>query len=214
MCGSAHPRTLAEPRLWLASCGAAASERRPCAGGARGRTIAPVSLLVLVFAAILAGLVLIALAGRGQRGSPAAREAPAPDAAPELAWVRDLGVEGLERMLVALFTEMGFTTEPVGRAARSVELHAWDPAPIRGGRLRVHGVLTDPGVPVGADEVRGAVEAARAESVGKAVLVTLGRFSGEARAAAKDDPIDLLDGDALAALVKRHLPQAWATRTI
>jgi Restriction endonuclease len=46
------------------------------------------------------------------------------------------------------------------------------------------------------------------------VLVSLGRFSDDAREAARDAPVDLIDGDDLAALVKKHLPQAWATRTV
>ena len=55
---------------------------------------------------------------------------------------------------------------------------------------------------------------ARAESVSKAVLVTLGRYSDEARDTAKDNPVDLVDGAALATLMKKHLPQAYATRTV
>ena len=68
--------------------------------------------------------------------------------------------------------------------------------------------------PVDAEDVRTLIDTARAESVGKAVMVTLGRFSDEARDAARDNPIDLLDGDELAALVKKHLPQAYATRML
>lgn len=179
-----------------------------------GRHDAGVSLLVLVVAATVLGLLLIPLIGRGQRVSPATRETPPLEAVSELAWVRDHGLEGFERMLVALFGELGFTAEPGERARDAVEFHAYDPTPIRGGRIYVRGLLADPGVPVGADEVRGAVETARAESVGKAVLVTLGRFADDAREAARDEPIDLLDGDALAALVKKHLPQVYATRTV
>ncbi|HEY5675316.1 MAG TPA: restriction endonuclease, partial [Myxococcales bacterium] len=81
-------------------------------------------------------------------------------------------------------------------------------------RIYVRGVLPAAAVPVDADEVLTLIDTARAESVGKAVLVTLGRFSEEARDTAKGNPVDLVDGDALAALVKKHLPQAYATKTV
>jgi restriction endonuclease Mrr len=80
--------------------------------------------------------------------------------------------------------------------------------------LRVRGLLPAAAVPVDADEVLTLIDTARAESVGKAVLVTLGRFSDEAREAARGNPVDLVDGDQLADLVKKHLPQAWATRSL
>lgn len=170
------------------------------------------SLIVLVAIATALGFVVIALAGRGQRTSPAAAGATREPEATELDWVRAHGVEGFGRLLRSLFSEMGL--EPVGgeRGEETIAFHAVDPTPIRGGRIYVQGVLSPPGVPVGGDEVRALLDAARADSAGKAVLITLGRFSAEARDAARDAPIDLLDGDALAALVKKHLPQAWATR--
>jgi restriction endonuclease Mrr len=50
--------------------------------------------------------------------------------------------------------------------------------------------------------------------VGKGVLVTLGNFTTEAREAAKGNPIDLIDGDELGKLVRKHLPQAFAQKKI
>ena len=55
---------------------------------------------------------------------------------------------------------------------------------------------------------------ARAEFVGKGILVTLGRFSTDARDTAKGAPVDLLDGDDLAKLMRKHLPQSYATRKV
>jgi hypothetical protein len=133
--------------------------------------------------------------------------------APDLAWVQSRGVEGLERLLLLVFAEMGFRTEPPERSRDAVDFQAVDPAPIRGGRIHVHGVLATGGAPVDADEVRALLEAARAGSIGKAVLVTLGRFSEDARNAARDEPVELVDGEGLATLVKKHLPQVFATRT-
>lgn len=171
------------------------------------------SLLVLVLAAAALGFLLILLVGRGERVSPAAAESARLAAVSDVAWVRDHGVEGFERILLALFAEMGFEPQRSERTRSSVAFCAVDPTPIRGGRIYVHGVFAPEGVPVDGDEVRALLDAARAESAGKAVLVTLGRFSDDARESARENPIDLLDGDDLARLLRKHLPQAWATRT-
>jgi hypothetical protein len=175
---------------------------------------ASVNLLVLVAIAAAVGFVLILLVGRGQPVSPAASPTAAPEERADLAWVRGLGLPGLERLLRRLFEEMGFEPGPAERTASAVAFWATDPRPIRGGRVYVHGVLAAPGARVDGDEVRALVDAARGEAAGKAVLVTLGGFSEDAREAAKDQPMELVDGDAFAELVKKHLPQAYATRTV
>ena len=174
----------------------------------------PVSVLVLVAAATAIGFLVILLAGRGQRVSPAAPGEAAQAASAELAWVRPLGSQGFQRLLVALFGEMGFEAEPCEPDLQTVEFFAVNPAPIRGGRILVQGLLSGAGDAVDGDAVRMLLDTARAESVGKSVLVTLGRFSKDARDVARENPVDLLDGDELAALVKKHLPQAYATRTL
>lgn len=171
------------------------------------------SVLVLVAVATVVGFLVILLAGRGQRVSPAAPGGPDQAASAELAWVRPLGSRGFQRLLVALFGEMGFDAEPAEPDAETVEFFAVNPAPIRGGRILVQGLLAGAGEAVDGDAVRTLLDTARADSAGKAVLVTLGRFSPEAREAARENPIDLVDGDDLAALLKKHLPQAYATRT-
>lgn len=179
-----------------------------------GRTHhASVSVLLLVAVATALGLLVILLAGRGQRVSPAAPGAAPLPGSGELDWVRAAGRAGYRRLLEGLFGEMGFTAEPGGAGGDDVEFIAVDPAPIRGGRVLVQGVLASPGVAVDGDAVRALLDTARAESVGRAVLVTPGRFSEDAREAARGNPVDLIDGEALAALLKKHLPQAYATRT-
>jgi restriction endonuclease Mrr len=175
---------------------------------------ARVNILFIAFGATLVGFLLVMLIGRGQSHSPAARESAPGEGVIELAWVRNYGVEGFQKMLLALFAEMGFDTERTERGRTTVDFHAVDLTPIRGGRIHVRGVFSTPGVAVDAEEVRTLVDTARAESVGKAVMVTLGRFSDDARDTATDNPIDLLDGDELAALVRKHLPQTYATRVL
>ncbi len=176
------------------------------------------SVLVLVAVATALGFLVILLAGRGQRVSPAAAGAArlpgTGDGTGELDWVRPYGGEGLQRLLVALFGELGFDAEAAEASPGAVEFLAMSPAPIRGGRILVHGDLGAGGSPVDGDAVRSLLDTARAESVGRAVLVTLGRFSADAREAARDNPVDLIDGAELAALTRKHLPQVYATRTL
>jgi restriction endonuclease Mrr len=170
-------------------------------------------ILIVAVLATLVGFALIFLIGRGQPVSPAAPENLGRGDSTETAWVRKYGAEGLQRLLVTLFTEMGFQPERSERGSASVDLFANDPTPIKGGRIYVHGVLGQDG-PVEGDEVRNLIDTARAEYVGKGVLVTLGRFSTDARDTAKGNPVDLLDGDDLARLMRKHLPQAFATRKV
>jgi len=172
-------------------------------------------ILVVAVLATVVGFVLIILIGRNQPISPAAPEnLIAREQQTDLSWVRGFGIEGFQRLLLTLFAEMGFNPERSERSSTTVELFANDPTPIRGGRVYVHGMLGEAGQSVDADEVRNLIETARAEFVGKGVLVTLGRFTTDARDVAKGNPVDLLDGDELGKLMKKHLPQAFATRKI
>src|SRR3954470_12240844 len=170
-------------------------------------------ILVVAAAATLVGFALILFIGRNQPISPAAPENLLRADLTESAWVRRYGVEGLQRLLLTLFAEMGFNPERCERGTATVDLFANDPTPIKGGRIYVHRVLGAEG-PVQGDEVRNLIHTARAEYVGKGVLVTLGRFSTDARDTAKGNPVDLLDGDDLARLMRKHLPQAFATRKV
>src|SRR5438132_1877092 len=171
---------------------------------------------ILLVAAVATGVgfLLILLIGRNQPVSPAAVDRPGGALESEVDWVRGFGIEGFQRLLLTLFTEMGFHAERSERGSSTVDLYANDPTPIRGGRLYVHGLLGEPGVPTDADEVRNMIDTARAEFVGKGVLITLGTFTSDARDAARGNPIDLVDGDELGRLVRKHMPQAFAQRKI
>ena len=171
-------------------------------------------ILIVAFVATVVGFILIILIGKNQPVSPASPENLAREGHGELSWVRGYGIEGLQRLLLTLFTEMGYHPERSERGPDSVEIYANDPTPIRGGRIYVQGLIGEPGVAVEADEVRNTIETARAELVGKGVLVTLGNFSTDAQDAARGNPVDLIDGEALAKLMKKHLPQAFAQHKI
>jgi hypothetical protein len=171
-------------------------------------------ILIVAVVATALGFLLIFLIGRGQAVSPAAPENLARDGHGEMSWVRSFGVEGFQRLLLTLFTEMGFNPERSERGPTTVDLFANDPTPIRGGRVYVHGLFGRPDVPTDADEVRNMIDTARAEFVGKGVLITLGTFTSDARDAARGNPVDLVDGDELGRLVRKHMPQAFAQRKI
>src|SRR5438309_1813708 len=118
-------------------------------------------ILIVAAVATALGFLLIFLIGRGQPVSPAAPENLARDGQGAMSWVRGFGLEGFQRLLLTLFTEMGFHAERSERGSGTVDLFANDPTPIRGGRLYVHGLFGEPGVPTDADEVRNMIETAR-----------------------------------------------------
>src|SRR3981081_4444063 len=108
-------------------------------------------ILVVAVLATIVGFALIFLIGRGQPVSPAAPENLGRADLTDSAWVRKYGVEGLQRLLVTLFTEMGFNPERCERGSGAIDLFANDPTPIKGGRIYVHGVLGNE-QPVDGDE--------------------------------------------------------------
>lgn len=171
-------------------------------------------VFVIPLFAIVVGFVLIALAGMGK----ARAEASAPGAPMGLsqddAWLAGLDGKDLEKLLSMLFSEMKFDVERTTVHGGQVDLWARNPTPITGMRIYVRGVLAPPLGMVGEEEVRHAIDAARAEHVGKGIVVTAGGFTAEARAASEGASMDLVDGPALGKLVKKHLPQVAAAKGI
>jgi hypothetical protein len=162
-----------------------------------------VSIVLLSGLSLLVGFLLIALISR---------TAPARTAAelPGENWVSRITPQEFARLLAMLFAEMKFDIETSNLRGGDVDLFAVNPTPITGARIYVRGVIHPPLGLVGEDEVRIALETARAEMAGKAVVVTPGSFTADARASARGAPVDLLDGGSLLNLVKKHLPQVFA----
>jgi len=122
------------------------------------------------------------------------------------AWIARLDARDLGKLLGLLFSELKFEVEDSRVSDSVVDLFAVNPTPITGGRVYIRGVSHPPLGVVGEDEVRVALDTARAEMAGKALVATGGTFSPEARAAAEGAPLELLDGVALMGLIKKHLP--------
>src|SRR5258708_36501890 len=117
-------------------------------------------ILLVALIATAIGFALILFIGRNQPISPASSENLAREGLSDMAWVRGYGIEGLQRLLLTLFTEMGFRAERSERGAKSVELFVNDPTPIRGGPRYAHGGLGTPGVPPDTRERRNATRSA------------------------------------------------------
>ncbi|MHB8419430.1 MAG: restriction endonuclease [Myxococcales bacterium] len=163
------------------------------------------SIILIALLGLAVGFVLIALIAR----------APPPGAAsgaPGESWISALQPEEFQRLLSLVFAEMKFDVESSTLRGGDVDLFAVNPTPITGARLYVRGVFHPPLGLVGEEEVRIALDTARAEMAGKAIVVTPGGFTPEARASAQGTPVDLVDGPALLGLVKKHLPQTAAER--
>lgn len=174
-------------------------------------------ILLLAGVATLIGLALIGLliiAGP----NPAARAASEAGAngewlGAEGAWLEGLSRDEFERLLTLLFIELKFDVSVLeGELGGAVILMAVDPTPIKGVKILVYGVH-NPNPPVlDADIVREVMEMVRGEEAGKGVVITPAQFTSDAQLSAQSLPIDLIDGRALLAQAKKHLPQVTAQK--
>ncbi len=170
-------------------------------------------VFVVVVVAVVLGFALIVLLGQAR--SPGAAGSAAPmGLAPEDAWLAKLTPEELDKLLALVFAEMKFEVERHGARGGMVDLWAVNATPITGMRAYVRGIPSPALGVVGEEEVRTAIDTARAEQAGKAIVVTAGGFSPEARAAAAGASADLVDGPALGKLIRKHLPQVAAERHV
>jgi hypothetical protein len=172
-------------------------------------------ILVIGVGGLLLGFVIILLisltAPRPEDGGvdPATGAAEAPHS-----WIARLDAEDLGKLLTMLFAELKFEVEDTRVAPAGVDLFANNPTPITGGRIYIRGVAHPPLGVVGEEEVRQALDTARAEMAGKALVATGGIFSPEARAASEGAPLELLDGVTLMGLIKKHLPPIAVARRV
>ncbi len=117
--------------------------------------------------------------------------------------IDDLGGHEFEDLVEALLQKMGLVTE--GRkpsADGGVDIVANNPAPVVGGRYIVQ--CKRYSHPVGVPVVRDLFGVVTAERAGKGILVTTSRFTQDAIEFAADKPLELIDGDRLAALLRGH----------
>jgi len=175
-----------------------------------GIVVIGIVALVLGFGVIL----LISLTAPRADQGPEATEAGGPGGNTAHAWIARLDARDLGKLLTLLFSELKFEVQDTRVSDGVVDLFAVNPTPITGGRVYIRGVSHPPLGVVGEEEVRVALETARAEMAGKALVATGGSFSQEARAAAEGAPLELLDGATLMGLIKKHLPPIAVARRV
>lgn len=174
------------------------------------------NIVIIGVVALILGFVVIVLISltaprQGEGASPGANGSGEPAAH---GWIARLDAKDLGKLLTLLFSELKFEVEDSRVSDSVVDLFAVNPTPITGGRIYIRGVSHPALGVVGEEEVRVALDTARAEMAGKALVATGGVFSPEARAAAEGAPLELLDGPALMALIKKHLPPIAVARRV
>ena len=157
---------------------------------------------------LLAGfivLVLFLLLAFFARGGPTETIHPK-GLSPEAAGIAKLTLAELGSITSRIFNELGFTTVSQSILHDRCDLIVEDPTPLTGQRAYIRCVLTPEAGAVQSVEVQAALDTARGEQLAKAVVVTTGPFSDEARLVSKDAALELIDGAALAELIRAHLP--------
>lgn len=157
---------------------------------------------------IIAGLIalllflLLALFARGGPTETISTTALPPQAAA----VAKLTLPELGSVANRLFNELGFSTLSQTEFPNRCDLFLEDATPVTGQKIYVRCVLTPEAGAVQSAEVQAALDTARGEQFAKAVVMTPGTFSNEARLVSGQTPVDLIDGVALAKLLREHLP--------
>jgi hypothetical protein len=155
---------------------------------------------IIALLIVLGVLFLLALFGRGGPTETVSA------AAPDLAGLASLQLAELGSIAGRLFMELGFSMVSTHERPDRIDLKMVDPTPVTGQTLYVRCVPTPELGAVQSHEVQAALDAARGDNLSKAVVVTPGAFSDEARLVSRDAPLELIDGSALAGLLRTHLP--------
>jgi hypothetical protein len=166
-----------------------------------------------VFALVVGFGLILLISLTAPRPEDLAKDDPSQADTPH-GWIARLDSEDMGKLLSLLFAELKFEVEDARFSENVVDLFAVNPTPITGGRVYIRGVTHPPLGVVGEEEVRVALDTARAEMAGKALVATGGVFSPEAKAAAHGAPLELLDGATLMGLIKKHLPPIAVARRV
>lgn len=161
-------------------------------------------VIVLVVLAVLAGFVLIAIAGR----SPVQHVADRPtgehgDMA--RAVVESLSLAQFEALCLRLLEELGLVINgPVRRRALEIEISAVNPQPIIGGDILVHCVLAPDARPVDPNAVMAFANTVKADGAGKGILITNGYFAEEVGKLSEGPSLELINADRFRKLLEEH----------
>jgi hypothetical protein len=161
-------------------------------------------VFLLVAISILAGFILIAIAGR----SPVQHVADRPtgehgDMAQ--AAVESLSLPQFEGLCLRLLEELGLVINgPVRRRAQEIEISAVNPQPLIGGDVLVQCVLTPDARPVDNSAVLSLANTVRADGAAKGILITNGYFAEEVGPPSEGPPIELVNAHRFRKLLEEH----------
>jgi hypothetical protein len=126
--------------------------------------------------------------------------------AAEAAGVSRLTLSELASVVNRVFDELGFVTLANNLYPGRCDLTVLDPAPVTGQKVYIRCVLTPEAGAVQSAEVQAALDMARGENLHKAIVVTPGIFSDEAQLVSQGVSLELINGNQLAELIRKHLP--------
>ncbi len=158
--------------------------------------------LLLAGVVVVTLFLLLALFARGGATEPVTRSGLPPEAAA----IAKLTLPELASITSRLFNELGFAKTSQNDFPDRTDLVMEDPTPITGQRVYIRAVLTPESGAVESAQVQAALDTARGENLSKAIVVTTGPFSDEARLVSKDAALELIDGAALAQMIQTNLP--------
>jgi hypothetical protein len=150
-------------------------------------------------------LILFLVLAIWSKGGPT-ETIQAPGVAPEHAGLASLSLAELGSITGRLFNELGFVKLSEELQPDRFDLRVEDPTPVTGQRAYIRCVLTPEVGAIQSAEVQAALDTARGEHLTKAVVVTPGPFSDEAKLVSQGASLELIDGGALASLLRTHLP--------
>lgn len=161
-------------------------------------------VILLVVLAILAGFVLIAIAGR----SPVQHLVERPtgehgDMAQAV--VESLSLSQFEALCLRLLEELGLVINgPVRRREQEIEISALNPQPIIGGDILVHCVLAQGERPVDSHAVQSLANTVKADGAAKGILITNGYFAEEVGPLSEGPPIELINAQRFRKLLEEN----------
>jgi Restriction endonuclease len=164
-----------------------------------GRQVSSLLIAVLVAVGVFLYLALFA------RGGPTETIAIT-GISPEAAGVAKLTLPELGSVVNRIFDELGFVTLAKNSWPQRCDLTVLDPTPVTGQKVYIRCLLTPQAGAVQSAEVQAALDMARNDNLHKAMVVTPGTFSDEARLVSQGASLELIDGDQLAQLIRKHLP--------
>jgi hypothetical protein len=157
-----------------------------------------------VFLAILAGFLLIAIAGRSPVQHVAARPTGEHGDMAQ-AMIESLSLPQFEALCVRLLEDLGLVVNgPVRRREREVEISAMNPQPIIGGDVLVHCVLAQEARPLDTHAVQSLSDTVKADGASKGILITNGYFAEEVGRLPEGPPIELINATRFRKLLEDH----------